>query len=114
MKNYWIIGGLVVLVMSGGVIYTLQRRRHTVVASTESATTFHGENGKTILELLKQRATIETTKDPVLGEFVTSINGLKSGTNGRYWIYSVNGVPTATVPGQYLTTPTETIEWKLE
>ena len=107
----WISGILIVLMVGGFYGY---RQFHRSASADQPAASYHGEAGKTALDLLRAKETIETVVDPNLGEFVTSIDGVKSGTNGQYWIYEVNGQPESLSPNQYQTKPTDTITWKLQ
>lgn len=76
------------------------------VATTIS---YHGENGKTALEILK------TTEDVVVhNSQIDNINGQKSGTDGKYWVFYVNGKLAQTNAGKYNTKDSDFIEWKFE
>lgn len=86
-RTIWIIL-LVLLVIGVGTLVALRNRAG---AKSPGEIEYRGETGKTALELLRERATIQTTTDPRLGEFVTSINGRVSGIDDTYWIYRVNG-----------------------
>lgn len=79
--------------------------------STDSLS-YQGENGKTALELLKQKAQVET-KDSSFGEYVTAING-NDGDGQKYWLFYVNGKQASEGAGTYKTQDGETIEWRLE
>lgn len=107
----WMVG-LVILVLMGG--FYGYRRFHPSVTADRAAISYRGETSKTALDLLRSKATIETVVDPNLGEFVTSINHVKGGANGKYWIYLVNDQPSAISPDRYETKSNETISWKLE
>lgn len=114
-KTVWI--ALVVAVLAiGGIVAATKDRSTNSSATTEQSTTvsYQGEDGKNALELLKANATVETTTDPSLGEYVTAINGVKSGTDGKYWIYRINGAPGSVGAGEYQTSASDTIEWKME
>lgn len=74
---------------------------------------YKGQEGKTALELLKQKAKT-TTKQSAYGEYVDSINGLGGGTDGKYWAFYINGAASNVGAGAYTTKSTDNIEWKYE
>jgi hypothetical protein len=74
---------------------------------------YSGVEGKTALELLKAKATI-VTKQSAYGEYVDSINGVKGGTNNKYWTFYVNGTMAQVGADTYKTKGGDTIEWKFE
>jgi uncharacterized protein DUF4430 len=74
---------------------------------------YQGEDGKTALELLKQKATV-VTKDSSYGQYVDSINGVAGGTGGKYWTFYINGQQASVGAGAYTTKATDTITWKFE
>lgn len=92
-----------------------QTAKVTPVKQAEPSTqiSYQGEDGKTALELLKTHADVKTTKDPSLGEYVTSVNG-NDGGGKKYWLYFVDGKEAAEGAGTYVTKSSETIEWKLQ
>ena len=72
---------------------------------------YAGEDGKNVLELLKQKAKVKT-KTFSFGELVVEINGVRS--NDRYnFLYYVNGETIKTGAANYVTKTGEKIEWKL-
>lgn len=73
---------------------------------------YAGVEGKTVLELLKTHAQVET-KSSSLGDYVTSING-NDGGGTKYWLFYVNGKEAAEGAGTYKTHNGEQIEWKLQ
>ncbi len=74
---------------------------------------FTAEKGKTVLDQLKSRAQVEV-KDTQYGPFVESINGVKGGSDGKYWSYYVNDTLAQKGAGEYITEGGENIEWKFE
>lgn len=74
---------------------------------------YKGVNGKTALQLLKEQASIET-KDSSYGVYVDAINGVKSGTDGKYWTFYVNGAMATNGADAYQTQGGEVIEWKFQ
>jgi hypothetical protein len=124
-----IVGILVVLGGATGIVW-LQRTPHgpqkatvhiatTVPAGDTKGTSaaapvsYKGEEGKTALELLKATATV-VTKDSSYGPYVDSINGVKGGTNGKYWTFYINGQKAQVGAGAYATKSGDNIEWKFE
>lgn len=114
-RSTWIV--LIILVVGIGGLVAVKRAQTPGVATnqTQSTTvTYQGEDGKNALELLRAHATVETTTDPSFGEYVTSINGVASGTGGKYWLVFVNGQAATRGAGELTTTSSDTVEWKLE
>ncbi len=113
------IAGATGLVMSTSrpdvKVATAQPDQHSVQAAQTQVDhlTYKGQNGKTALELLKQKATV-ITKQSSYGEYVDSINGLVGGTGGKYWTFYVNGTMASVGAGSYTTTANDSIEWKLQ
>jgi hypothetical protein len=84
-----------------------------VAAEQQTVITYQGEEGKTALELLKERAEV-TTQTSSFGEYVESINGIKGGTDNKYWIFYINGDAATVGAGEYQTQNDEVIEWRFE
>lgn len=80
---------------------------------TENEVSYQGVEGKTALDLLKQKAVVETKTYEGLGELVTSING-KPSTSDHYWVFYVNGQQAEVGAGSYVTKSSDTIAWKYE
>lgn len=74
---------------------------------------YNGAEGKNALELLQQHATV-VTKDSSYGPYVDSINGVKGGTDGKYWTFYVNGAAATVGASAYTTKTGDKIEWKLQ
>lgn len=83
----------------------------TQIAGTQTVA-YDGEEGKTALDLLRDKAEIQT-EDSSLGVFVTSINGTAN-TNTNYWMFYVDGKLAPTAADQYQTKAGEKIEWRYE
>ena len=75
--------------------------------------TFTATKGKDVLTQLKSHATV-VTKDSQYGPYVDTINGIKGGTDGKYWSFYVNGTLAQKGAADYVTTGGEKIEWKFE
>lgn len=79
--------------------------------SPEYRIVYAGEDGKTVLELLKEHA------EPVVTEgfgdelLVTAINGIEGGVEGRYWLYYVNEEAGLIAAGRMTTVDGDSIEW---
>lgn len=74
---------------------------------------YQGQAGKTALELLQSEADV-ITKDSSYGPYVDSINGVKGGTDGKYWAFYVNGSLAQQGADAYTTEAGDNIEWKFE
>lgn len=79
---------------------------------SHAALVYQGQEGKTVLELLKTYAKIET-KSSSPGEYVTSING-NDGGGKWHWLFYVNGKAADIGAGAYVTHDSDKIEWKLQ
>jgi hypothetical protein len=72
---------------------------------------YDGDDGKTVLELLREHAeSVETdgTGDELL---VTAVNGHEGGFEGRYWIYYVNEQAGQIAASRMTTVDGDSIEW---
>ena len=49
-----------------------------------------------------------------LGEYIDSINGVKGGTDNKYWIYYINGKLSQVGVSEYKLKDKDVIEWKFE
>lgn len=108
------------MVLGGAVATTAAIKTHQTnpskpaVVSTQAAThylTYQGDNGKTVLDLLKQHAHV-VVKNSSFGPLVDSINDVQGG--GKYWMFYVNGKQASVGAGAYVTKNWEKIEWKFE
>ncbi|HKX24500.1 MAG TPA: DUF4430 domain-containing protein [Candidatus Saccharimonadales bacterium] len=82
-------------------------------AERSDLVSYKGVNGKNALELLKEVAQVET-KDSSYGVYVDAINGIKGGTDGKYWTFYVNGAMSNTGADAYQTKDGEVVEWKFQ
>jgi hypothetical protein len=85
----------------------------TVTKTQANLVSFTAEKGKNVLEQLKSHATV-VTKDSQYGPYVETINGIKGGTDGKYWSFYVNGSLAQKGAADYITEGGEKIEWKFE
>lgn len=118
-----IVALVVAIVGSAGLVLNLQQESDkkpniSLKAPAEQQTNFtylryQGQAGKTALELLKTEANV-VTKDSSYGPYVDSINGVKGGTDGKYWAFYVNGSLAQQGADAYTTRPGDKIEWKFE
>jgi len=90
-----------------------QSQTQTAPTAQTTSISYSGQDGKTALELLKTKANV-TTKDSSYGAYVDSINGVKGGTDGKYWTFYVNGAMSQQGAGDYQTKAGDSIEWKLQ
>jgi len=51
-------------------------------------------------------------KTESFGSYVDSLDGLKGGTDGKYWMYSVNGKEASVGADQYKLTEGDVAEWR--
>jgi hypothetical protein len=82
-------------------------------ATTPEPISYTGQEGKTALELLTQKATV-ITKDSAYGPYVDTINGVQGGTDGKYWAFYVNDELAQVGADAYQTKSGDKIEWKFE
>jgi hypothetical protein len=74
---------------------------------------YEGENGKTALQLLKDKYQVQTKEYSGLGEFVEAIGGIKPDSK-HFWAFYINGKLSEVGANQYQTKNGDKIEWKLE
>ena len=72
-----------------------------------------GTKGLSILTQLRQVAQVETQTSSY-GEYVTGINGLQGGTDGKYWTYYIDGKLATVGAASYTSIGGERVEWKFE
>lgn len=67
----------------------------------------------TLFELIeKTDLKIETENFPPMGKMITSINGLKNGTDGKYWQYWINGEYAQIGVSAFKPSPSDRIQWR--
>jgi hypothetical protein len=79
----------------------------------QSTITYQGEEGKSALQILKEKYQTQTKEFTGMGEFVQSINGVVPDSS-HFWAFYVNGVSSQVGASQYQTKATDNIEWKLD
>ena len=72
---------------------------------------YEGEEGKTALELLEENAEVVVTEGQGAELLVTSINGIDGGTEGRYWLYYINGEAALIAASRMNTVEGDSVEW---
>ncbi len=72
---------------------------------------YEGEDGKTALELLEEIAESVVTKGQGDELLVTAVNGIVGGTEGRYWLYYVNGEAALIAASRMNTVEGDSVEW---
>ena len=124
---------VVVLVVGAylGVSYLLQPELREVLRATQPQTqnqassgaakttedanlvSYNCEGGKTAFDgLVKETKENVETKDSSFGKMVNAINGIKGGTDNKYWIYFVDGKSATISADNYKCQGTEKVEWK--
>lgn len=103
------------LVGVGGHFLGRYNEKHTqvtpAVASVQTFT-YEGVDGKTALDLLKEKADAQVQESSI-GSFVTSINGTEN-TSEQFWMFYVNGELAPMGADQYQTKNGDQIEWRFE
>lgn len=74
---------------------------------------YQGQDNQSALQILKAKYQVETEEYAGMGEFVTSINGVKPASD-QFWAFYVNGKSSQVGASQYQTKNSDLIEWKLE
>lgn len=69
--------------------------------------------GKTVLDVMKEKYKLETKHFAGVGEYIESINGVKPDKN-HFWALYVNGKQSLVGAGDYKIKKDDKIEWKLE
>lgn len=83
-----------------------------VVASPYVTVSYEGREGETVLDLVREKHTIETKRYDI-GTLVTAIDGQSSNAT-QVWIYYVNGVAGNVATDQFVTRRDDRVEWRLE
>jgi len=91
----------------------VEQKQEETVKANPYLIVYQGVDNKNALELLKTKENV-ITKQSSLGEYVDEINGIKGGTDNKYWIFYVNGKMAEVGSDVYVTKSTDRIEWKFE
>lgn len=78
---------------------------------TSDHVAYVAQAGVSVLDQLKSVADVET-KQSTYGTLVESINGVKNGTDGKYWLFYVDGKMPDKGADAYVSKGGEKIEWK--
>lgn len=82
-------------------------------AEPQKKVSYQGEEGRSALELLKQKHEVETDTFDGIGEFVVSIDGVVA-DDKHFWAVYVNDQLSQVGASEYITKLDDTITWKLE
>lgn len=82
-------------------------------ASPVDSISYQGQDNQSALQILKAKYQVETEEYAGIGEFVTSINGVKPASD-QFWAFYVNGKSSQVGASQYQTKNSDLIEWKLD
>lgn len=74
---------------------------------------YEGEEGKTALQLLKERYQVQTKMFAGAGEYVESISGVQPDSK-HFWAFYVNGQSSMVGASEYQTKSSDRIEWRME
>lgn len=116
-RSNWFTIHLILIALAGSSACALRsparspRNAPAPARAEKTVIVYEGRDGKTALELLKERARVRVSSGP-LGELVEEIDGYRNG-NGYYLIFYVNGSMARTGAASYATRNGERIEWKL-
>lgn len=125
MKKNSCITWVVILVAVGMVltyssIFSFSRQSNTVPSAVEDSSnsniqtslySYQGEDGKTALQILKEKYSVET-ENSSFGEMVKSIGG-KAADDKNFWAFKVNGQMSPEGAGAYQTKADDQITWEL-
>lgn len=85
----------------------------TAVAPAIKTIRYKGEDGKTVLELLKQNNHTVVTQSTQKGRYVSSIDNQPQ-TSNSFWFYYIDGAPGAESADKMITKNNQNIEWRYE
>lgn len=91
---------------------SLPPEEKTIPSSTQSSRfSYQGETGVSALALLERKSSIEFDRSGL----VVSINGRKAESKSReYWGFYINGELASVGPKEYMTSPSDMIEWRID
>ncbi|MCA9391677.1 DUF4430 domain-containing protein [candidate division WWE3 bacterium] len=82
-----------------------------VIDTIISYTAIEGES--VLNQLVAQNPTV-VIEDSSFGQYVSSINDLAGGMEGKYWLFYVNGAAATVGASEYITHEGDRIEWRFE
>ncbi len=88
-------------------------RTGAIQQSVVEPITYQGEDGKSALDLLKRKHTVQTVEYTSLGSLVTEIDGVATGTDA-YWALYIDGQPATEGADRVMTQSGQTLEWRYE
>lgn len=99
---------------SSSVIQALQISQ-TLISPEETIenTNLSVQATESALDILRRTHTVEV-KQYSFGDIADSINGTRGGSNGRYWIFYVNGKMSEVGAGEYHPKDGDQIIWKYQ
>lgn len=71
------------------------------------------KEGESVLDIISRTKKVEI-KEYSFGKLVESIEGIKNGTNDKYWLFYVNGEEAKVGASDYKLKPTDKVEWKFK
>lgn len=92
---------------------TVGAQQSAIQGETSDVIRFTATRGRSVLDQFKEHAKVET-KNSDFGVYVDAVNGLRGGTNNKYWMYYVNGELANIGAADYITVGGEIIEWRFE
>lgn len=109
---YYVV--LALVIMFGAYLFFTPKTPANDKSITEQTgfVTYQGVEGKTALELLKEKNKVET-KAFSFGEQVIAINGVTQ-PEGKFWAFYVNGKQATVGADSYVTKNGDSIYWILE
>lgn len=118
--RYIVAGLLLAIAIAVGSIALISNLNTDIPESSQNVqenkelVSYTAAAGETVLDQLKTITDDVEVLDSTYGEYVNSINGLKSGDQDKYWLFYVNGEMANKGAAEYVTEGGELIEWKFE
>ncbi|MFA7300741.1 MAG: DUF4430 domain-containing protein [Candidatus Shapirobacteria bacterium] len=88
----------------------------TIKYSTDKTETFTQQttSNETVFDVLTKTIKNIESKQYDFGMMINSINGVKSGTDSKYWVYSVNDQSATIAADKYILKSNDKIVWSFE
>lgn len=117
-KKRIIVLAVVALLLVAGSVATIGWKYHERANTSKQIKTQHtisykGVNGQTALALLKKHAQV-TVQNSSYGPFVETIDGLRGGSGGKYWMFYVKDKEASVGASAFVTKNGEIITWKFQ
>lgn len=113
MKKRLISISIAVVVLLIGVSFALPKKASQTSVGSYIITQQPDKTGESALDLLARTEKI-TVKEFSFGKLVESINGVKNGTDNKYWILYINGTQSKVGASEYIIQKNDIIEWRFE